>query len=375
MTALAQERPVEAPPAPPVAPAPVRSGGPEGYVQLRQPTGLTLAGLLDQIGSQSTGVRTADVATREIEFHLDANQANFRIGADEVPATRAGVLAFGDLLGVPSSFLNRVATELGGRGPQFLLTELLQLYPKSALTVTYGPGGVSKVAEAGRHLIDAERIVSVATRVLGTDAAPVTRIIDTSQEFAFDVRVPEDFDRGVGGDRQVGDITAGGVRLSYNRKRNLAPAVQPYLYRLACTNGMSHLDPGLKVDARGLDVDTVLSELEAAAERAFSRVEDQIRAFYDLREQRVEHPERALLAIAAERKIPERTTTRLLRLASSDALPDDPSMFDIVNLVTNTANDGAIHNDGGRLILENAGGALVAAHEARCAHCQHRVAD
>lgn len=362
--------------APPVSvPAPVPSPPADRYVQLRTPTGLTLGTLLERLGSVNREVTTEDVPTREVEFHLDANPGYIQVGTRKVQSSRTGILAFGDLLKVPTAFLNRFTTDVGGGGAQAILEPLLQLYPHSALTMTYGDGGVLKVVEAGRHLIPAESIVAVATRVLGTEDAPISRVVDNAQDFGFDVHVPFDYGHAVGGDRRVGDLTAGGVRIGYNRKRNLAPFTQSYLFRQDCTNGMSHVDPGLKVDARGLSVDGVLAELEAQADRAFSRVEDQIRAFYDLREEKVERVERTVMAIASERKIPERTTRRLLHLASSEALPDDPTMFDLVNLITNTANDAGIKNDGGRLILENAGGAVISAHEARCGHCRQRVAE
>ncbi len=54
-------------------------------------------------------------------------------------------------------------------------------------------------------------------------------------------------------------------------------------------------------------------------------------------------------------------------------MPDDPSMFDVVNLVTNFANSPAVRNDGGRLLLERAGGSVVTDHATRCGHCQQKV--
>jgi hypothetical protein len=216
------------------------------------------------------------------------------------------------------------------------------------------------------------RLVNVAEKVVGTKDAEVTRLVDEPAAFSMDVRVPEG-SRHVGGAPEVGDITAGGLRLDYNRKRNLSPGVQPYLYRLVCTNGYVCFDPGLKLDARGDSVDEVLAELEAMAELAFSQVEEQIKHFYDLREVPVENPERAIRVLATEQNIPERSTSVLMDAARSGLLPDQPSQFDVVNLVTNFANSPRIRNDGGRLILERAGGAVVAERVARCGHCQQRT--
>ena len=239
----------------------------------------------------------------------------------------------------------------------------------------------------------------MAERVLGTDRAPVQRLVDTSAEFAFDVHVPFDYSRGVGGDpsaesalsedllryswasnagitadSKVGDITAAGCRFGFNRKANLAPWVQPWSMKLACTNGMETTMPGLKMDARGLGVEEVMAELEAMAQQAFAAAEANISHFYDLRNVPVDNPERSLRAIARERGIPDRSLIRMLDLAPSDMLPETPTQFDLVNLITNLANHTAIRNDGGRLLLERAGGAVVTEHAARCPHCQHALA-
>ncbi len=212
--------------------------------------------------------------------------------------------------------------------------------------------------------------------MLGNNDSEITRLVDSKDEFSFDVRVPETHDRGLGGDApsgpgQVGDITAGGVTVKIDRKRSLSPAVQPYLYRLVCTNGMVAVDPGLKMDARGQSVDEVLAEFEALAEQAFSRVEDQISAFYDLRNTRVDNPERTLIAIAREQNIPDRSLAGMMRLAASEEMGDNPSMFDLLNLVTNFANSA--QNPGGRFRLEAAAGAVIDDHAARCGHCQSRL--
>jgi hypothetical protein len=357
------------------APAPAVPGPSRPLVQLREDLGLDLAGLIERLSTERSDVHTEDVPVQQIEVALADADPHFVLAGRQVPASRTGTLAFGALLGVPSAFLNRFADQVGTGGSQFILESLLRVYGKSAVTVTYGEGGVVGVVEAGRKTFDPVRIVEVAQRVLGTGAARVVRLVDDPQEFAFDVVVPADYDRGVGGDPRVGDITVGGIRFGYGRKRNLAPWVQPYTHRLLCTNGQSVEDPGLRVDARGAGIDDVLAELEAAARRAFGRTSDLIRHFYDLRSVRVDNPERTIAAVSRERGIPDRSLVRLIDLARSEALPDAPSMFDVVNLITNLANDPAIRNDGGRLILENAGGAVVAAHEARCSHCKQKVAD
>jgi hypothetical protein len=111
----------------------------------------------------------------------------------------------------------------------------------------------------------------------------------------------------------------------------------------------------------------VLADLEAQARIAFAAAERDIDHFYSLRDQQVNNPERALTAMARERDIPNRSLIRLLAQAPT---LENPTRFDIVNLVTNLANDPAIANDGGRQLLERVGGSVVMDSQARCPHCE-----
>lgn len=363
-------------------------------LHLRPDTNATLADLRESLSSD--GMETLEVPSQEIRLALTEDTPTIAVGNREVPANTRSVVALGNWLGVPESFLKRIHKDAGPDLSQHLLSSLLQRTSGSAAAITLNDLGISDVRDPGQRPVPVIRIVNTAVRVLGDERSPVQRLVDEPGEFSFDVHVPFDAKRGVVGDgqkvdipeglrgrsytshlpanrRQVGDVTAGGLRFGYDRKRNLAPWVQPWMMRLVCTNGMETADQGLRVDARGASVDDVLAELEAAAERAFSRVENQIKHFYDLRNTPVENPERVLRRIGRERGIPDRSLNRLLDLAPTDALPDSPTMFDLINLVTNLANDPSVRRDGGRLLLERAGGAEVAEHVARCAHCDSRT--
>jgi len=320
-----------------------------------------------------------DVSLHDVTFNLKDANPHFVINRKEVPCNETGMRVWGDYFGIPTSFFKRMGTELSLAHQADLLDGFHQVAGGSVVRVAYNDAGLIRVDEPGRQLIEPVQLLDIAADVLGSDDSEITRMIDTQAEFAFDVRVSEQANYGIGGDMpgdaQVGDITAGGLGFTYNRKLNHAPSVESYLYRLVCTNGMRRRDPGLRVDGRGQTVDEVLAEINAMARQAFSRVESDIRHFYDLREVKVANPERELIAIARDHGIPDRSLNRLTKLASSEALPDEPTRFDLVNLITNLANDPAIRNDGGRLILETVGGSVIEDHSARCGHCHSKVID
>lgn len=344
----------------------------------RQFTPRTLSDLKDEIAGNRATTESVDLPLSEIDFKLDSDDPHFLIRGQKVAYSPTGVTAFGNFLQIPSPFFKRTGRELGVARQGDMLKWFMDTTSSSGVRISYTEAGVQSVTDPERKLIDPLQLVNVAEKVLGTTDAEVVRLIDTPETYAFDVHVPESFDHGIGGDRpeggrEVGDITAGGITIAYDRKRNHAPEVGSFLYRLICTNGMRTEDMGLRIDARGSTVDEVLAELEAMADRAFKRVERQIAHFYQLRDQRVDNAERELIAIAREHRIPDRSLVQLTRQAASNALPDDPTRFDLVNLITNFANDPSIRNDGGRLLLESAGGSVVQDEATRCGHCHSRL--
>lgn len=340
----------------------------------RPDTGLTVADLKTRLRERHGNSDTRVIGKDRVNFDFTRQDFPvFRVDNQEVPVTDKGLEAFGSYLSIPSAFLKRLTKSVDLDLQERLLNDLFDRTAGDQVKIETDPQrGVQMVAEPGKFTVQPHRLAEIAARVT-TDEATVARLVDESGEFSFDVYVPENFDRGVGGDLAVGDVTAGGIRFGANLKQGLAPWVEEYMFRLRCTNGMGVVDSGLKVDARGQTVDEVLAEVEQMARVAFGRVEQSIQHFYDMRSQRVTNPERAIRTLAVERGLPDRSTMALIDLARGEDLPDEPSMFDVVNLVTNYANSPAVRNDGGRLLLERAGGAAVADSASRCGHCNQKV--
>lgn len=290
----------------------------------------------------------------------------------EVPLrAEVGVKSLAKWLDIPYKFLDRQTRDL----QQYLISTLLSRKEdeaRFAYSTDYGLVGVSK---PNVEVIDPREYAEIVGRVIDPTAQVVDLFVDEDM-VQFSATVPEGYDFGWGGDPQVDDITAGGLRVGQNRKQNLAPWVQPFTYRLACTNGMEIHEPGLKVDARGNTIDDVLVELEAKARKAFGRIEDKIASFYELREQQVEDPSQALLRIGEEAGLPNRTVMTLLEGVPELRGGGDVTQFGLVNLITNMANDPSIEGRPHiRRRLEQAGGMQVADHIARCPSCQHRLHD
>lgn len=306
------------------------------------------------------------VATGAVHLDLVGEKTMSFEGNDIViPMDSEGLTALGNYLDVPNKFLMRLETDT----QEHLLSTLMSRHPATAALQFSSDGLVAVRAPNSKH-IEPRRLVDKILNVMDP-ASPVVDWRRSVDEFAVDVIVPEGFDRGIGGDPAVGDLTRGGIRVGMDIKHGLAPWVQPFQYRLICTNGMETQDPGLKVESRGASVEEVLAEFEMAADRAFRRVESEIEAFYNLRNERVQHPERVLIRMAEENGLPARTVISLAERVP--AMTDDDgtsTMFDIVNLITNAANDPRIRNRvSARRTLEQVGGSIVTEHTERCGHC------
>lgn len=329
---------------------------------LREAPTETLAQLQEEM--ESSTVRDILVQNEDIHFDIERPGGTVTLSPKvTVPMTETGLKAFSQHFDVPYKFVERLDPDMR----QYVFTNLAER-TKGEVSVAYAPKlGVEAVRDAHVKFINPLRLVEIVGRVIDPSALIVEHI-HNNDEFRLDVIAPEGFDRGIGGDRKVGDITRGGLRVGQNLKANQtakAPWSSEFLYRLLCTNGLEREDPSLVVSARGNSVEQVLEDFEQMADRAFRHVEETIKAFYDLRNQPVENPERALLRMAAEQGIPRATRMVLAEVAPTI---DNPTQFDLVNLITNQANDMTM-TPNVRRNLQRAGGRVVSEHAERCSHC------
>ena len=260
---------------------------PTQYLYMRETPATTLVDVRESLDSNT---QTIQRASGEMQVDLLGDGVLAFTGSDiTIPMTEQSVTALGNWLEVPGKFLGRLDADM----QQDILNNLLQRRSATG-NIVFDDAGIQVVRDPNSKFIEPRRVVDKVMAVM----EPTSTVIDhqvTIDDFLLDVVVPEGFDRGIGGDPQVGDLTRGGIRVGMDIKHGLSPWVQPYMYRLWCTNGMETQDAGLRVDARGATVEEVLAEFEAMADRAFRRVEGEIEAFYELRAQRVDNPERAAL--------------------------------------------------------------------------------
>jgi len=336
------------------------------YAYLRSTPAEPLTDLFDRMESMPT--RTLTLSPEQV--HVNVPEHVIDLNGTQIPLDADGLRALGDNLEIPNAFLLRQRT-----GLQQIIVETLLRQEREAATYAFSEDGLYEVRGANIEVVDPRRLLEVASRVVHPEAM-VRDFWSTGSEFRLDVFAPEGAERGIGGDLAVNDLSAAGIRIIQDRKHNLAPGVVPFQYRLVCTNGMSTQFLGDRVDARGQSVDEILAEFEALAEIAFTQAEQDIASFYEMRTETVTNPERTLLRLASDADLPDRTITALLGRVPAmldEMAGEQPSTFDLLNLMTNQANDPTQRRSGYRLRLEQAAGSIVTEHAERCSHCQARL--
>lgn len=324
-------------------------------------SGLVLEELADR-------VRIPTARHETTSMNIQASVSEIRLGGVTVPNTVHNRVQVGAFFGVSERTLTRFADS---DWAPTILNEVIRRTPEQVAVYTDDDGVVHDVMKPTKLHFTPHQIVDVALNILPADAKVVDLRHD-GKDFSFSARVDQETDDRLWGDAAVGDLTAAGLMFTLPIRERLAPSVATYAYRLVCTNGMTVMDPGFKVDARGQTVDDVLEELERKAQEAFGRVEAQVAAFYDLRNERVENPERTMIRLFEEFDVPTRVRADVL--ASAAEIGDDPTMFDVVNLITNHANHPDVaFRPTPRLALQGLGGRVISEHAARCNHCRHRL--
>lgn len=332
---------------------------------LRELPGTTLADLVPELDKKLT---VWGGGAHEVALRLEDDEPLIVLNGREVPATATGTEALAAYFNIPVKFWGSLEPD----EQQWLLTSRIQ-HLGGELTVRYNRKGVAEVHKPDMVRVEPHVLVERALESFPEESPIVDWWCDAT-DLRVDVIMPEGYDDYTGGDRSVGDLTRGGIRFGQDRKNNLAPWVQPFLYRLVCTNGMEVPAPGIKVDARGATAEEIEALFEGEIRRAVNRLESDIHAFYDLREQKLgSDPTGALRRAALDQGLPERTVGRL-----EDALPGvldgEATMFDVVNLMTNQANDPSIGDrSSSRRNLQRAGGGLVYDHAERCSVCHSRL--
>lgn len=337
------------------------------WTYLRDESTQTLGDLREELGEDTARpIRLTTPTQMSVTLATGADDRIVRVGTHEMPATTESIDQISDYAEVPRKFRDRFSGDLEFQ--EMMINRALARLPEKELEVWHSDDVVTSILGTNQVRIFEGDFVDAAITAMGAEGLVETFTSD-GRLFVLEARVPSTSDRGVGGDPAVNDLTTGGLLFTQDLQHHRSPEIARVLYRLACTNGMVVTEADSRVSLKGNTVEEILVEMGELAESIFSKVEHDIEEFYTLRGQAVQNPERELMRLADEFDIPTTARNELLTRA---VMAED--MFDLVNLVTNEANNPAYDDRFAmRRRLWESGGRITHSHADRCPTCRHRL--
>jgi len=170
--------------------------------------------------------------------------------------------------------------------------------------------------------------------------------------------------------KRVGDVTKAGITLLENRSNVLTSYevnVGGFLYRLSCSNGAVTRTESLH-RIGGKTVEEILNGVGNTTRKVFEVVsKEDLLQFVHLDDVKAEDPSNLVHRLSRDSRIPASLERRIL-----DRIPElglNPTMYDVINLVTSVANDEKLSIRNSRL-LQVMGGQLTISAEHRCPTCK-----
>lgn len=323
------------------------------------------------------GVREQDyeVPLAAIEVNEDASRIRLTEVGVEFPLDDQAERSLANYLGVSRSYIAKCPPDLAAMNFNYWLRRR----GNALAVVGVVDDHVASIHKPNLTIIPLARVAEVVTNVFSPDDE-VVNLIRSNTRFHLDVVVGDchvevPTRNRVEGDRQVGDITRGGVRILSNPTEAKAPVVTRYMHRLICTNGAtSPLKEGT-IRIKGQTVDDVIAEMEEACRRSMAHLDRDLANYAALADRRPPgSPSRFAWQIGVEYGIPQRVMNRIMERVS--ILPENASLYDVVQVFTSVANGNINYRT--MMRLQELGGEIAMNTEHalhRCSQCTRILPD
>ena len=275
-------------------------------------------------------------------------------------------------LGINKSYLAKCPPDLKATNLNYWLARR----ENQAAVIEAAGDNIISIHKPGLVVLPLHSVAEVITRTFDPQNEIVT-LIRNDTRFHIDIQTPhhvevptddriEDRTRG---DRQIGDITHGGVRILANPTEKEAPRVMTYLHRLWCTNGSTSPESEGAIRIKGQTVEQVLEELELAAQRVMGDLDNKLAEYAALAQLRPPgSPAKFAYQLGAEYGLTQQVMRRVMERVS--ILPEDASLYDVQQIFTSIANGNVRYDT--MMRLQTLGGAMAFNTEHivhRCGQC------
>lgn len=288
------------------------------------------------------GVNERSIEATFEDIALDEDARNLRVGdREEFQFDNLTERALAKYLGISTSYLAKCPPDLKAHN----INSWLRAKPNAGAVVeTVGDKFVA-IHKPGLVILPLREVADVITNSMNPNDE-VVQLLRNETRFHIDmttdhhVEVPSNVaieDRRQG-ERAIGDITHGGVRVLSNPTEVKAPSVTTYLHRLWCTNGCTSPEDEGTIKLKGNTVDEVLQEMSDAMSRIRGELDEKLQSYADMATRRAPgSPTRFARQIGNEYNIPARVLNRVLDRI--ELLPEDETtIYDIQQVFTQQAN-------------------------------------
>lgn len=164
---------------------------------------------------------------------------------------------------------------------------------------------------------------------------------------------------------EVGDIVHSGVKISVNG----SVTMNPYCFRLRCTNGMQSYEEGDTIKASMESPEDIRNTFRDLSERSLSFTQTFTQTSDIVVPNATEYVMRALRIAGASAALRAKVSDRLIEEAPNSTL------YEILNIITAIGRDKSADSPRARNRLEGVAGRVLAmqAGAARCSKCDSRV--
>lgn len=324
-------------------------------MHMMKPSESTLSDLATE-WSVSHRVWNSDAAVPEVDFLTDPERPAIKLGDHRVPLDDLAIARLCTFYGIPNAFFGRLLRD----EKHYLLNSRIS-YASGEVTIAYRHNGLVDIRKPSQSRLSPQHFIEAVDTIVPEDAT----ILDawcTADDLRIDVLCSMPPERGI----------IGGLRLSQNRKQNLAPQVAPLLFHEDSTSVLQITDYSLKIDSRGLDADRIAELYTAEVLRAEARLTHDLYALNSLRTASLGHDR--LQRIAEEHGLPVRA---LAGITAAVNATENPTLFDLAIAIANAANSPKLidaGHRGARSRLQAIAGHIVTDHAERCDNCQALMA-
>ena len=297
--------------------------------------------LVGDLKEHLEGVRERSIETTLGGIEVDADASRIRLTTGEdFHLDEQAERSLAQYLGVSKAYLAKCPPDLKAHNLNFWLRRRENA---AAVIEVVGDHWVT-VHKPGLLILPLARVADIVTATMdpGYEVVQLLRndtkfhvdiITDHHVEVAPDDRI-EDRRRG---QRTVGDITHGGVRILANPSEVEAPRVLTYLHRLWCTNGSTSPEDEGTIRLKGNTVEDILVEMEGACRRVMGDLDAKLESYAALaRTHPPGSPTRFAYQIGREYGLPQRLMDRVMERVS--VLPEDATLYDVQQVFTELAN-------------------------------------